>query len=318
MIIDESIQPVYRLTRTIRLSGRSPIYTLAIDPSGEVVSVGQRCWQTEDDPQPITRWRIADGAFAGQLDAVGSTFWLRHSANGRWLVASKDAFHLTVYDLFEHRQFNWSSDTDARLTPRIERFSLPTSDWLLLPGERIQLWSLAERELLWEVPSRADPYPVFGPAAAFSSDGEMIAIYGVETSKITLHDARTGERFAALPDAPTGTMQMTFIDHFLVVQATKTMRLYDVRTRTIIRSGEFDERNRLQGRLSLQAHPSQRWIGVGMASGWVDVIRVPDGALLMREPAHRSRIYDLAFTLDGGSMLVTCEDEPIIYIYEQI
>jgi hypothetical protein len=180
------------------------------------------------------------------------------------------------------------------------------------------VWALAEQRLIWEVATDPDLARPFGAAAAAArEDGAQVALYGVSADAVTLHDGLTGLQTGVLPDCPSGVMHMAYVGHYLVVQATKMLRLYDTRSLSVVRAGRFAQAYGEGIYFSIRAHPTQPMIAVGTPNGWLHLLNVPEGEDLMIEQIHHSRIYDLAFATDGQRLLVPCEAEARIDVLER-
>jgi WD40 repeat protein len=300
--------PLYRRVNTLRLPGEGPVYAVDFHPNGTEFAVAKA--------DAVMRFRASDGNL---IDTPSNerSFGARYSPDGRWLVSKANHSHLMICDLTKDSQYDWKHDEDPRLTFYIEAYSFADPDHLLLPGNPVQMWALAEQRLMWKVTTQRVFTRPFGSAAAARADGEQVAIYGVEPNAVTLHDGLTGALIGTLPECPDGVMRMAYVGHYLIVQATKKLRLYDTRTQLVVRAGQFAEPYGRHIYYSLRVHPTQPLIAVGNTGGLLSLFNIPEGELLMMELIHNSRIHDMAFSPDGQRLLVTCEDESRIDMLER-
>ena len=65
----------------------------------------------------------------------------------------------------------------------------------------------------------------------------------------------------------------------------------------------------------LRFDPRGRYLALGMLSGYVLVVRLEDGELLVDERRHEGRVWDLAFTPDGTN-LVSGGDDGAVLIWD--
>jgi WD40 repeat protein len=193
-------------------------------------------------------------------------------------------------------------------------------------GRLVVLWTSADGVRLWDVEKAAEARPLAGPkpagvwhAAAFSSDGDLVAALAVETRDAG--PTQVNEFTAAVWRVDDGRRVQTckgqcrdrdlselltlcLDGRSLVIGMTKAVRLFDLpdgRERE-----PFVEREEKQTALALS--PDGQLFAGADDAGAVWLGEAATGKEVRRWEGHRGPVTSLAFSPDGKALLSTSED----------
>ena len=179
---------------------------------------------------------------------------------------------------------------------------------LVVAGVSTRVWDGDRQEVIWSVPGgkKKRKEPAVG---CLSADGETIAIGGAESGLIVLYAISTGKKIAELEGAPD-LVRCIDMDpqgtRLACCEANaKATRLWDLKSGRQIEPEDFADKD---GVLALRFSPDGRYLALGWIAGGVDVYTAADGLRVQYDMDHKKRVWDLAFTADGKSLLSAGDD----------
>lgn len=191
---------------------------------------------------------------------------------------------------------------------------------LVLSGETVQVWDTGMREFVWKAPEQSSldrSEEPFTSVADLSPDGSVVAICRPGEDAVHLYDTDSGDVVMILRDAPSAARWLNFDpkgNYLAVIEHhSHGVILWDLRTRSRHLAWRFDAST--EGYWSLRFHPDGRHIGLGMLSGYVEVVELDSGQTVWDQRVHAGRVWDVAFTVNGSHM-VSGGDDGSVYLLE--
>ena len=121
---------------------------------------------------------------------------------------------------------------------------------------------------------------------------------------IRVYDVESGEPAQTLRGAPSAvrSLRLDAEGAYLaaIEQYSHGVFVWDLRTGARHLASRFDDS--MDGYWSLRFHPGGQHLGLGMLSGYVEMVELEDGRTVWDERVHAGRVWDVAFTPDGGRM----------------
>ena len=144
-------------------------------------------------------------------------------------------------------------------------------------------------------------------ALAFSPDGLRLVSGGYDGT-VRIWNVERGEAEAVLTGHTSRVMAVTFADNRTIASGgyDKTVRLSDAEQAREIAS--LDQRETV---FSLEVSSDGEHLAVGKSNGSMAIWNLPERKLRTAIPAHNGPVRDLAFTLDGRSLITGGEDDPV-------
>lgn len=295
---------------------------------GEAAMPKDRDPLSEDQIKLIRRW-IEQGADDDTPERVQSKIDAEHPPvyeNAPVLTAvefSPDGALLAVSGYHETLLFKSDgSELAGRLVGQSERIESvafsPDGNWLAVAGGspgrlgELQVWNVAERQLKYSLAVTHDT--LYG--ASWSADGTKIA-FGCPDNTLRAVDAETGKQVlyqGAHNDWVLDTVFSTQADYLISVSRDRSMKLVEVATERFVDNITSITPGALKGGLhAVDRHPKKNELLIGGADGVPKIYRMlrtkdrkigDDFNLIKAYDATPGRIYDVAFSADGGRFVV--------------
>lgn len=301
----------------VRLTTPNPqtVHSLDVSPDGRTLAVGQQA-----DPATnlaLSLWSVGERRQLATLVLDETAVPIVRFAPGGGLLAYTDAGQrLVLRDLRTGKE-----DREA--------FPLSFARWmtfargrdrLLAGGTRTQVWDADAGAVVWTLP--AEPLPehadISPPCCAISPDGARVAASGVEPGRVVLYDLASGEVAGRLEGTPDAARSMDWDPSGRFLAAVGT----DGRAGVWALDGGEPVLPALRDPRAnyhwcVRFHPDGARVALGLWSGFVQVLRLDDGSQEGggESPDHHGRVWDLAFSPDGGR-LFSGGDDGVVLIHE--
>jgi WD40 repeat protein len=256
----------------------------------------------------LTLWSLPDFKWlqdVGDAEDMTAILMARFSPDGTGLVYIDTRMEPRLYDLESHRTVDLAPDN-----PSVQWISFAAKrNRLALSGELAQVWDLEERRLVWSQHARIagaspeDPPPL----ACLDSSGQLVAlvgspdfnaVYAVSSRDVQTRLADAPDTIRSIEFSPDDQLiaALQYFGHGVTIwEASSGQRRFE----DLFEDGPF---------LSLRFHPGGKHLAVGMASGYVTLADLRTGDYVVDAKAHEGRVWDIAFTADGGMMLSGGDD----------
>ncbi len=290
------------------------VYSLDVSPDGATLAVGQQA--DARSGLALSLWALADKRLLEALvRGEGATPLARFAPGGRLLAHTDAEQRLILHDVrtgvadretFPLQFTKWMSFARQR-------------DRLIAGGTRTQVWDEGARAVVWTLPGDQLPAhaTISPPCCALSPDGEHVAASGVEPGRILLYDVASSEVTGRVEGAwdAARSMDIDPSGRFVAaVDAEGRAGVWDLYGGMPVFPALLHERADVYW--CVRFHPDGERVVFGLWSGFVQIGHLHDGSLHLGSdtPAHRGRVWDLAFTRDGG--IVSGGDDGAVLIQE--
>jgi WD40 repeat protein len=289
------------------------IITLDISPDSKLLVVGQP--GDANSKLVLSLWSLDEYRSVATLIRAdgGISLAARFSPNGSLLAYSDAHQNLILYDL-------------KIGTVRHQAFLLPGTEWitfawnrnrLLAGGDQTLVWDVDSKEIIWVLPvnNTLESHSASVPCCAISADGKLVAASGVEKGHIIIYDAESGQVVNKLDKTMDIARSIAFDPGGKMLAAISTTGSVGLWS---LQNGEPILPDLLNMKTDyywcVRFHPNGEYVGFGLWSGFVELIRIKDGKYLINQdtPVHTGRVRDLAFTRDGTQMITGGEDGVIL------
>ena len=191
---------------------------------------------------------------------------------------------------------------------------------LVLSGDKVEVWDAGMREIVWKAPDQPSlgrGEELFTAVADLSPDGSTVAICRPGEEAVRLYDIDSGELMMILHDAPPAARWLNFDPkgNYLAIIERRShgIFLWDLRTRARHLAWRFDAST--EAYWCLRFHPDGRHLGLGMLSGYVELVELEGGQTVWDQRIHAGRVWDVAFTADGSGM-ASGGDDGSVYLLD--
>jgi len=289
---------------------RGGVTVVDVSPAGDVLLVGQ---QGDDNAGlALGLWTLDGGSLDTALISGKGVFPLAgcFSPDGRLVAYSDGEQRLALYDRLR-RSTAGVARPDVRFTKWIS--FAQHSNRLIVGGTRTVVWDVEREHVLFTLPT--EPLPetraITPPACALSPDGNTVAASGVESGWILVYDVHTGTVVKRVASAITHARSMAFdsTGRYLAAVARKGgAGLWDLLTDQPILPELLNTRSDYYWQVRFR--PNSMSVGLGLWSGFVELVRFPDGQFELNQatPFHARRVNAISFTADGTRMFTGGDD----------
>lgn len=295
-------------------ANRQLIYTLDVSPDGRLLAVGQ---QSDDaDNAYLTLWDLEGRSVLRAVESLPQRliFRCRFSPDGKTLAYAKSDRAVYFHDVESGETFKPEQPDD-----NVRWLSYAAdANRLVTAGKLVQVWDAERREVIHSSASGAAPTqaPDQTVVAALSPDGARLAVAGDGTGKVSLRDALTGAETATLAGAPALARWVSFDPrgrYLAVIEFySHGVFLWDLQSGQRVLTEVFGEQ--ADAFWSLSFHPDGEHLALGTTLDYLTVARLSDGKFVFDKSVHKGRIWDMAYTRDGGR-LAFGGDEGVAYVW---
>jgi WD40 repeat protein len=190
---------------------------------------------------------------------------------------------------------------------------------LVLSGDMAQVWDVDAARVIWK--ETVGPAPDDGDlptaVADLSPDGTSVAVCRPGDEVIRMYDLDSGDTVQTLRGAPIAVRWLSLDPrgNYLaaIEQHSNGVFLWDLHTGARHLTSRFDAT--MEGYWSLRFHPGGWHLGLGMLSGYVEVVELEGGRRVWAQRIHAGRVWDVAFTPDGSRM-ASGGDDGMVYLLD--
>ncbi len=293
--------------KTIKLPNRTVIHTLDISPNGAQLVIGQDSTKGHSN---LSLWSLPGLQLLSELEHEKHELMLmaRYFPDGKTLAYVDSTLQPCLLD-FEQQKV-------SRLklkNPRVQWLApAPKSNRVVLAGALTQVWDASRSKVIWQLPGQVasrDPDSIPAVAALDPSETQ-IAVAAVEEGCIQIYDLDRPEPVQRLTGAPDqarwvgidpGARYLAAVEWY-----SHGIFLWDLSNGEKLLPDVFGPE--FESYWCLRFDPEGKYLALGMLSGYVVVIRLPDGEFIIDEQQHKGRVWDLAFTPDGKHLISGGDD----------
>ncbi|MCX4519481.1 MULTISPECIES: WD40 repeat domain-containing protein [Streptomyces] len=294
------------------LPNSSPVASLAISPNSEEVMIGQ----TADATNPaLSRWRVSDFSsvpgptpcpMAAGTDSCSSLSWILED---ELVAVSLSGQQLTVINLTDG---TWSAPVEGRVVRASVKGSL-----LSTSGARTQIHDAATGRTVWQQAPSAPPAknnPSRVPVVTFHPSEETFAVGGTGEPVISVHSLDGSSAVKRMVGAPPRLQGLSYGPQGMYLVALDAAARSTVVWRTEEAEPHLPEifGEEAEQYCSVAFHPDGMHCAMGMLSGYIDVYRLLDGAMVDSRKGHSMRVQALSFTSDGSLLLSGGDDGKLL------
>jgi WD40 repeat protein len=293
--------------KKIKLPNRTVIHTLDLSPDGEQLVVGQDSSKAHSN---LSLRLLPDLKLVSELEHEKHELMLmaRYFPDGKTLAYVDSRMVPQVFDLEQGStsQLKIKNSRVQWLAPALK------GSRLVLSGALTQVWDNGLEKIIWVLPGQVaakDPDQV--PAvAALHPNGKQIAVAGAEKGCIQIYDLEREGVAMRLEGAPDQARWVSYDPHARYIAAIEWLShgifLWDLKSGKPLLPDLFGAE--FESYWCLRFDADGRYLALGMLSGFVLVVRLADGKLVLDKQEHRGRVWDLVFTPDGKQLISGGDD----------
>jgi len=285
-------------TQVIKPLERKVVSALDVDASGKRLVVGQN---------GLSIWSLAPVKKLQEFknSAGASVLMARWTADGRQVAFTDTELRLRLYDVEQQealpvkltdKKVEWVDC--ARKAPR-----------LLAAGSRTQVWDVEAGEVVWALPGdgKRRKHPAIG---CLSPDGKTAAVVGAVPERVVLYDVDSGRELQQFEGAPASGRWLQFDPKMRYLACTEVHSngtfIWNVKTGKRQLASLFDQE--AEGYWCFRFDPQGTRLALGMLLGRLYVHDLKSGDTQFKAHEHKGRIWDVAFTPDGKSLISGGDD----------
>lgn len=296
-----------------RFDTRNPLIVTSVDvsPDGQLLAVAQQ----SDDASHVALglWSLAEQRLVAALveEEWAIALTVRFSPGGKLVAFSDAAQNLRIHRLDSNEPIRGTRSLEF-----VKWMSFARScDRLIAGGVRTEVWDAELGSVIWALPVAPLPAEanIQPPCCALSPEGERVAASGVEPGCITIYDIGRGNIVGKIEHTMDDAQSIVFAPNGRLLAAVSRSGgagVWDLDTGATL----------LPDLLNLRAdnywcvgfHPDGELVGLGLWTGFVEVVRLTDGDHLIDQRGHHGTVQDLAFARDGKRMFTGGDDGAVL------
>jgi WD40 repeat protein len=282
---------------------KSFVYPLAYSPDGRWLASGS--WDST-----VCLWDAATGELCATLPHPDSVWGLAFGPDGTWLVTGCTLdTRLQIWDV-----------ATARVRKEIPLHGGTFYSLAISPdGTRVAASALDPKSKkfslnVYDIASRESIFPTDGLPLAYSPDGHWLAILATDEKTILLLDARTHETVSRFSGHESAVFKAVFSPDSRCLASCS--RDHNVRLWHI----DSDVCQVLEGHTgevyAVAFHPDGTRLATGGHDGAVWLWDLARGEAVARLPGHKSYIWSLDFSRDGGATLASGSGDYMVRLWD--